>query len=62
MRPKYSGPLGCAVVAEGIETTAQRDLLAELGCTRAQGYLFGRPQPAAEATAALDAARVAVAA
>jgi diguanylate cyclase (GGDEF)-like protein len=59
---QMAGPLGCTVVAEGIETTAQRDLLAELGCPRAQGYLFGRPQPAAEATAALEAARVAVAA
>jgi diguanylate cyclase len=58
---QMAGPLGCAVVAEGIETAAQRDLLAELGCPRAQGYLFGRPAPAAEATAALEAARTAVA-
>jgi diguanylate cyclase (GGDEF)-like protein len=59
---QMAGPLGCAVVAEGIETTAQRDLLAELGCPRAQGYLFGRPQAPAEATAALEASRAAVAA
>ena len=32
-------------VAEGIETAAQRDLLAELGCSHGQGYLFGRPVP-----------------
>ncbi|HEX2105741.1 MAG TPA: EAL domain-containing protein [Solirubrobacteraceae bacterium] len=58
---QMAGPLGCAVVAEGIETSAQRELLAELGCPRAQGYLFGRPQPPAEATAALEAGRAAVA-
>ena len=31
------------VVAEGIETEAQRDALRALGCTRGQGYLFARP-------------------
>jgi diguanylate cyclase (GGDEF)-like protein len=50
---QMAGPLGCAVVAEGIETVEQRDLLAALGCPRAQGYLFGRPAPADEATALL---------
>jgi diguanylate cyclase (GGDEF)-like protein len=58
---QMAGPLRCAVVAEGIETASQRDLLAELGCPRAQGYLFGRPARAAEATEML-AAGVAVAA
>jgi diguanylate cyclase (GGDEF)-like protein len=53
---QMAGPLRCAVVAEGIETVAQRDLLAELGCPRAQGYLFGRPEPAAAATERLGAA------
>jgi EAL domain-containing protein (putative c-di-GMP-specific phosphodiesterase class I) len=35
--------LGVAVVAEGIETTAERDVLVELGCDLLQGYLFARP-------------------
>lgn len=35
--------LGLAVVAEGVETTAQRDLLRQLGCEAGQGYLFHRP-------------------
>jgi diguanylate cyclase (GGDEF)-like protein len=34
------------VVAEGIETVGQRDLLERLGVRLGQGWLFGRPQPA----------------
>jgi diguanylate cyclase (GGDEF)-like protein/PAS domain S-box-containing protein len=33
------------VVAEGVETMAQRDYLLELGCRTFQGYLFGCPGP-----------------
>jgi diguanylate cyclase (GGDEF)-like protein len=38
--------LGLVVVAEGIETLATLELLALLGCDRAQGYFTGRPVPA----------------
>jgi len=37
--------LGVAVIAEGVETEAQRSLLEQLGCLAYQGYLFGRPMP-----------------
>ena len=35
--------LGILVVAEGVETQAEKDILVELGCDLLQGYLFGRP-------------------
>jgi len=35
-------------VAEGVEDEATRDLLAHMGCDIPQGYLIGRPLPAAE--------------
>lgn len=35
--------LGTTIVAEGVETQLQKDLLSELGCEYAQGFLFARP-------------------
>ncbi|MBS1848138.1 MAG: GGDEF domain-containing protein [Actinobacteria bacterium] len=44
---------GVTATAEGVETDAQRRTLAELGCTRVQGFLFSRPEPATEFAARL---------
>ena len=41
--------LGLEVTAEGVEDSASMKRLKELGCTYGQGYLFGRPMPAADA-------------
>jgi len=43
------------VIAEGVETSAQRDALVELGCRRAQGHYFSEALPAAEVLAWLEA-------
>lgn len=48
--------LGLAVIAEGVETEAQREFLARSGCHLFQGYLFARPQPLAEFEAYIAAA------
>lgn len=37
--------LGLEVIAEGVETRGQRDILAALGCDAAQGYFYARPAP-----------------
>jgi EAL domain-containing protein (putative c-di-GMP-specific phosphodiesterase class I) len=43
--------LSLQVIAEGVETEAQAAALAELGCSAAQGFLFGRPMVADELVA-----------
>ncbi|SDP91089.1 putative bifunctional diguanylate cyclase/phosphodiesterase [Ectopseudomonas guguanensis] len=40
--------MGMTVIAEGVETEAQRRFLVDNGCSRFQGYLLGRPMPLAD--------------
>ena len=53
--------LGLVVVAEGIETLATLELLALLGCDRAQGYFTGRPVAAQDFEAAAKGPTLSVA-
>jgi diguanylate cyclase (GGDEF)-like protein/PAS domain S-box-containing protein len=46
-----AGNLGLKVIAEGVETEAQRDLLFQHGCDAYQGYLYSKPLPADEISA-----------
>ena len=47
------------VVAEGVETAAQRDYLLQQGCDEVQGYFFGRPDSAPALQAMLELAEAA---
>ena len=46
--------LGVAVIAEGVETAAERNALLDLGITLMQGYLFARPAMGGAARVAWD--------
>jgi len=48
--------LGFSSIAEGVETSQQRDLLKRLNCSEMQGYFFSPPLPAVDATALLRSA------
>jgi diguanylate cyclase (GGDEF)-like protein/PAS domain S-box-containing protein len=45
---KLGKAMQIAVIAEGVETTEQRDLLVRCGCNLFQGYLFSKPLPGAQ--------------
>lgn len=47
---KMAHALGLKVVAEGVETEAQRDLLLALNCDELQGYLYAKPMSASTLT------------
>jgi diguanylate cyclase (GGDEF)-like protein len=46
--------LGMSTTAEGVETEEECKMVNSLGCRKIQGYLYGRPMPAAEARRLLD--------
>jgi EAL domain-containing protein (putative c-di-GMP-specific phosphodiesterase class I) len=46
--------LGMQIIAEGVETVEQYEMLRELGCHFAQGYYFSRPIPEADAQALMN--------
>ena len=52
---RFAGESASQTVAEGVETEAERTMLWRLGVTLVQGYLVGRPAPAAEWVAHADA-------
>jgi EAL domain-containing protein (putative c-di-GMP-specific phosphodiesterase class I) len=45
--------LNLDIIAEGVETEEQRQLLLSNGCNHFQGYLFGKPKPVEEFEASL---------
>jgi EAL domain-containing protein (putative c-di-GMP-specific phosphodiesterase class I) len=53
----YAARAGCTLIAEGVETEAERRTLAGIGIRVAQGYLFAKPCPATEAAGAVIATR-----
>ncbi|MCZ7471439.1 EAL domain-containing protein [Agrobacterium sp. O3.4] len=50
-----SHKMNCTVIAEGVETEEQKELLTEIGADYGQGYFFARPQPVERLITTLDA-------
>jgi EAL domain len=51
----FARTAGCRLVAEGVETEDEARALTQLGVEFAQGYLFGRPEPAPDGSGLLNA-------
>ena len=49
--------LGLRIVAEGVETAEQQQMLTELGCDILQGYLLGKPMSAERMLESLSATK-----
>ena len=45
---QMAGRINMLALTEGVETDEQADFLSKIGCTRLQGYLFGKPIPIEE--------------
>lgn len=56
---ELAATFGLQVVAEGVETADEAAWLVRIGCHRAQGHLFGAPQPAEDLVELLEAGGVA---
>jgi EAL domain-containing protein (putative c-di-GMP-specific phosphodiesterase class I) len=53
-----AGSLGLDVIAPGVETTLQEEILRQLDCPTAQGYLFSAPVDAEKAGKLLEVGRI----
>ena len=51
-----AGSLGMTTTAEGVETAEEAAMIRDMGCTKIQGYHFGRPMPSEEARAVFSRA------
>ena len=54
---RVAASLGMCTVAEGIETSAQADVVRSLGCDKGQGYLYSKPLSAPDLEAWLETAQ-----
>jgi EAL domain-containing protein (putative c-di-GMP-specific phosphodiesterase class I) len=48
---RFGREMGCQIVAEGAENDLELEALRDIGVTKVQGYLVGRPMPLKEAGA-----------